>query len=55
MITRGIIIGKIVDDFSSLKYQIETRNRLGQFDLTKFCEDFIREVLNICFEFKKFK
>ena len=50
MITRGIIIGKIVDDFSSLKYQIETRNRLGQFDLTKFCEDFIREVLNICFD-----
>ncbi|RZK09853.1 MAG: hypothetical protein EOO46_12560 [Flavobacterium sp.] len=46
MISRGIIIGKIVDDFASLKYQIDTRNRLNQFDLTKFCEDFIREVLN---------
>ena len=46
MISRGIIIGKIVDDLASLKYQIETRNKLGQLDLTKFCEDFFREVLN---------
>ncbi|MFV8467394.1 SMEK domain-containing protein [Flavobacterium sp. LB1P62] len=46
MITRGIIIGKIVDDLASLKYQIETRNKLGQFDLTKYCEDFLRELLN---------
>lgn len=49
MISRGIIIGKIVDDLASLKSQIETRNILGQFDLTKFCEDFIREVLNITY------
>ncbi len=49
MLTRGIIIGKIVDDLSSLKYQIETRNRLGQFDLTKFCEDFFREILNVTY------
>jgi len=47
MISRGIIIGKVVDDFASLAYQINTRNKLGQFDLTKICEDFIREVLNI--------
>lgn len=49
MITRGIIIGEIVDKFSSLKYQIETRNKLGQFDLTKFCEDFFREILNVTY------
>jgi len=52
MISRGIIIGKIVDDLASLKYQIDTRNRLNQFDLTKFCEDFIREVLNTTYKLK---
>ncbi len=49
MISRGSLIGKIVDDISSLKYQIETRNKLGYTDLTLFCEDFIKEVLNITF------
>lgn len=49
MLTRGLIIGKIVDDLASLKYQIETRNRLGHFDLSKFCEDFCRELLNITY------
>lgn len=49
MLTRGLIIGKIVDDLASLKYQIETRNKLGQFDLSKFCEDFFREILNITY------
>lgn len=49
MLTRGLIIGKIVDDLANLKYQIETRNRLGQFDLSKFCEDFFREILNITY------
>lgn len=50
MITRGLIIGKVVDDLANLKYQIETRNRLGQLDLTKFCEDFARELLNITYD-----
>ena len=27
MITSGIIIGKVIDDLASLKYQIETRNK----------------------------
>jgi hypothetical protein len=46
MLSRGHIIGKIVDDLASLKYQIEMRNKLGLFDLTKVCEDFLRELLN---------
>ena len=49
MITRGLIVGKIVDDIAGLKYQIETRNRLQLYDLTKFCEDFFREILNIIY------
>jgi|TARA_R110002050_G_scaffold169807_1_gene301644 SMEK domain-containing protein len=46
MLTRGILIGKIVDDIATLKYQIDLRNRLGQYDLSKFCEDFFKEALN---------
>ncbi len=49
MLTRGVIIGKIVDDFASLSQEIEMRNKLGQFDLSKFCEDFFKEVLNITY------
>lgn len=49
MITRGIIIGKIVDDVATLKYQIQTRNKLKMFDLTKVCEDFCKELLNIVY------
>lgn len=50
MITRGSLIGKIVDDFSSLKYQIETRNKLGYTDLSLFCENFFKEVLNVTYD-----
>ena len=50
MLSRGIIIGKVVDDLAALKYQIDTRNRLGQFDLSKFCEDFCKELLNIVYD-----
>jgi hypothetical protein len=50
MITRGHYIGKIVDDLALLKSQIETRNKLQLFDLTKFCEDFVKELLNIVYD-----
>lgn len=50
MITRGYIIGKIVDDLAGLKYQVETRNKLQIFDLTRFSEDFFKELLNILFD-----
>lgn len=50
MITRGYIIGKIVDDLATLKYQIELRNKIGLFDLTKFCEDFFKDLLNLTYK-----
>jgi hypothetical protein len=49
MLTRGMLIGKIVDDLATLKYQIDLRNKLGQYDLSKFCEDFFKEALNIIY------
>lgn len=50
MVTRGYIIGKIVDDLATLKYQIELRNKVGLFDLSKFCEDFFKELLNLTYK-----
>lgn len=50
MITRGIIIGKLIDDLSKLQGQIDFRCQVGLTDLNKYCEDFIKEVLNICYE-----
>ena len=47
MITRGFVIGKIIDDFAILKNQISIRVKLGLTDLNKYSEDFIKEVLNI--------
>lgn len=50
MITRGTIIGKIIDDFARLMSQIELRNKVGLLDLTKVSEDFFKEVLNIVYD-----
>jgi len=51
MLTRGHIIGKLVDDLSTLQSQIDMRAQVGLFDLNKFSEDFIKEVLNVCYDY----
>ncbi|BAV06788.1 hypothetical protein SAMN05421788_1167 [Filimonas lacunae] len=51
MLTRGFIIGKIVDDLSVLQGKISFRCQLGLTDLNKFCEDFIKDVINICWDY----
>jgi hypothetical protein len=50
MLSRGVIIGKIVDELSQLGGQINLRCQVGLTDLNKFCEDFIKEVLNISYQ-----
>lgn len=50
MMTRGYIIGKIIDDLARLQSQIELRNKIGLFDLTKVSEDFFKEILNIIYD-----
>jgi len=50
MITRGTIIGKIIDDLARLMSQIELRNKIGLLDLTKLSEDFFKELLNIVYD-----
>ena len=44
MITRGVLVGRIIDDLAKLLWQIELRNKVGLLDLTKFCEDFFKEL-----------
>ncbi|MDN3582107.1 SMEK domain-containing protein [Mucilaginibacter flavus] len=46
MLTRGHIIGKIVDDIAGLKYQVQTRNKVNIYELNTYVESFFRETLN---------
>ena len=52
MITRGTIVGKIIDDLARLLSQIELRNKVGLLDLTKVSEDFFKELLNVVYDLK---
>lgn len=47
MITRGYLIGEIVDMLSDLKTQISTRTRLNMQDITVITENFCRDLLNV--------
>ncbi len=47
MITRGYYIGALLDAFSDLSGQIRTRNCVNLTDLTRFVEDFTKDVLNL--------
>jgi len=46
MITRGYLIGEIVDNLSSIQIQVENRCAIGLTDLNKYLEDFFKEILN---------
>ncbi len=46
MISRGLYIGEIVDEFASIAAQVKVRNKLGLTDLSVFCENYFRDVLN---------
>lgn len=46
MLTRGHIIGQLIDDFASLAAQARQRGKVHLFDIHTYVEDFICEVLN---------
>ena len=46
MLTRGYLIGQIVDDLSSIAHQAKQRARLHLFDVHTHVEEFVKEVLN---------
>ena len=47
MLTRGLLLGQIIDEFAAISGQIRMRNRLGLTDLTVYAENFFRDVLNV--------
>ena len=47
MLTRGYLIGEIVDDLATLGAQVKMRNAIHMFDLTVATENFFRDLLNI--------
>lgn len=46
MITRGHLIGQIIDDLSDIAGQVETRCKLGLTDLNLHLENFYKEILS---------
>lgn len=46
MLTRGHLIGQIVDDLAGIAAQAKQRARLHLFDIHTYVEDFVKEVLN---------
>lgn len=46
MLTRGHLIGQIVDDLAGIAAQAKQRARLHLFDIHTYIEDFSKEVLN---------
>ncbi|MBD3905415.1 SMEK domain-containing protein [Chryseobacterium sp. Ch-15] len=51
MISRGFIIGQLIDDLALLQQKIIFRNKIGYLDLTKVCEDFFKEILNVILDY----
>lgn len=46
MITRGHLIGEIVDGLTTISHQVSTRCKLGLTDLNRYLEDFFKDYLN---------
>lgn len=46
MITRGHLIGEIVDGLTTISQQVSTRCQLGLTDLNRYLEDFFKDYLN---------
>jgi len=51
MITRGYLIGEIVDGLSTISQQVSTRCKLGLTDLNIYLEDLFKDYLNEAFSY----
>lgn len=51
MITRGYLIGQIIDELTTLSNQVKSRTLLGLTDLNIFLEDFFKDILNITYDY----
>lgn len=46
MITRGYLIGQLIDELTAVSYQVKSRAGLQLYDLNRFLEDFFKALLN---------
>ncbi len=51
MISKGYFIGQIIDELASVSHQLEYRSKLGLFDLNVITEDFIKNILNLVYDY----
>lgn len=52
MLTRGKVLGEILDGLSQLSFTLQTRGKFGLFDLNRYCEDFAKYLLNLIYEYE---
>ncbi|MFP7486367.1 SMEK domain-containing protein [Priestia filamentosa] len=52
MLSRGKLLGEILDGLSQLSFSLQTRGKVGLFDLNRYCEDFAKDLLNLIYGYK---
>lgn len=52
MLTRGKLLGEILDSLGQLSFVLQTRAKLGLFDLNRHCENFARDLLNLLYKYE---
>ncbi|MED2737161.1 SMEK domain-containing protein [Bacillus toyonensis] len=51
MLTRGKLIAEILDGLGQLSFSLDTRGKLGLYDLNTYCENFTRDLMNIIYNY----
>ena len=49
MTTRGYMIGYMIDQLEEVSLKAKRRNSLGLMDLSKYCENYFRDILNLIY------
>lgn len=52
MLSRGKLLGEILDGLSQLSFSLKTRGQVGLYDLNRYCEDFAKDLLNIVYGYE---
>nr|WP_254217508.1 SMEK domain-containing protein [Burkholderia multivorans] len=47
LITRGYFIGQVIDELTAVSHQVQSRAGLQLYDLNRYLEDFLKDILNI--------
>lgn len=52
MLTRGKLFAEIIDSLAQFMFVLDTRGKMGMFDINKYCEDFAKELLNKTYHYR---